>query len=264
MATELFQPHIQACQVIPSTPKIQRLRNIRTISATHLRVQRFAAIEFPTWFRPISAIKAAEQSSDLVIDIKSDLNQAIQGFNRGIFGIPSAKKSEIEGFVKLLEFQNPTPNPTQNLEKVEGCWKLVYSTISILGSKRTKLGLKDFVSLGDFLQTINVAEGKAVNVIKFNVKGLKMLTGQLTIVASFKRVDIKYENSIISPDELMNIFRKNYDPLLAIFNPEGWLEITYPSTLFLHVVLFLGLNFMICNSSSVCYTVQIYCRFKLE
>ncbi|XP_077236577.1 plastid-lipid associated protein PAP / fibrillin family protein isoform X5 [Tasmannia lanceolata] len=236
MATELFQPHIQACQVIPSTPKIQRLRNIRTISATHLRVQRFAAIEFPTWFRPISAIKAAEQSSDLVIDIKSDLNQAIQGFNRGIFGIPSAKKSEIEGFVKLLEFQNPTPNPTQNLEKVEGCWKLVYSTISILGSKRTKLGLKDFVSLGDFLQTINVAE----------------------------RVDIKYENSIISPDELMNIFRKNYDPLLAIFNPEGWLEITYPSTLFLHVVLFLGLNFMICNSSSVCYTVQIYCRFKLE
>ncbi|XP_077236632.1 plastid-lipid associated protein PAP / fibrillin family protein isoform X6 [Tasmannia lanceolata] len=199
MATELFQPHIQACQVIPSTPKIQRLRNIRTISATHLRVQRFAAIEFPTWFRPISAIKAAEQSSDLVIDIKSDLNQAIQGFNRGIFGIPSAKKSEIEGFVKLLEFQNPTPNPTQNLEKVEGCWKLVYSTISILGSKRTKLGLKDFVSLGDFLQTINVAE----------------------------RVDIKYENSIISPDELMNIFRKNYDPLLAIFNPEGWLEITY-------------------------------------
>jgi len=26
----------------------------------------------------------------------------------------------------------------------------------------------------------------------------------------------------------MNIFQKNYDMLLAIFNPEGWLEITYP------------------------------------
>lgn len=29
--------------------------------------------------------------------------------------------------------------------------------------------------------------------------------------------------------QLMNIFQKNYDMLLAIFNPEGWLEITYPS-----------------------------------
>lgn len=26
----------------------------------------------------------------------------------------------------------------------------------------------------------------------------------------------------------MNLFRKNYDLLLSIFNPEGWLEITYP------------------------------------
>ncbi|KAL5999982.1 Fibrillin protein 5 [Asimina triloba] len=127
--------------------------------------------------------------------------------------------------------------------KVDGCWKLVYSTISILGVKRTKLGLRDFISLGDFLQTIDIAEGKAVNVIKFNVRGLKMLTGQLTVVASFKivsktvehlsfdihqaRVDIEYQNSTIAPDELMNIFRKNYEILLAIFNPEGWLELTY-------------------------------------
>jgi hypothetical protein len=28
--------------------------------------------------------------------------------------------------------------------------------------------------------------------------------------------------------QLMNIFQQNYDMLLAIFNPEGWLEITYP------------------------------------
>lgn len=26
----------------------------------------------------------------------------------------------------------------------------------------------------------------------------------------------------------MNVFRQNYDLLLRIFNPEGWLEITYP------------------------------------
>lgn len=41
---------------------------------------------------------------------------------------------------------------------MDGCWRLVYSTISILGKKRTKLGLRDFISLGDFFQMIDVKE----------------------------------------------------------------------------------------------------------
>ncbi|KAF9624860.1 hypothetical protein IFM89_015414 [Coptis chinensis] len=76
-------------------------------------------------------------------------------------------------------------------------------------------------------------QGKAVNVIEFNARGLQMLNGQLTVEASFKiasksRVDIKYENSTITPDKLMNVFRKNYNLLLSVFNPDGWLEISYP------------------------------------
>ncbi|KAF5957855.1 hypothetical protein HYC85_005080 [Camellia sinensis] len=130
--------------------------------------------------------KVAESSSSTPTPtlIKQNLSLALQGINRGIFGVPSAKKSEIEGLVKLLESMNPTPDPTLFLDKLGGCWKLVYSTITILGSKRTKLGLRDFISLGDFFQTIDVSQ-------------------------------------------LMNVFRKNYDLLLDIFNPEGWLEITY-------------------------------------
>ncbi|PRQ49181.1 putative plastid lipid-associated protein/fibrillin [Rosa chinensis] len=126
-------------------------------------------------------------------------------------------KSEIEGLVKQLESQNPTPDPTVNLEKVGGCWKLVYSTITSLVSRRTKLGLRDFISLGDFYQNIDIAKGKAVNVIKFDVRGLNLFNGRLTIVASFKKAS----------KSLMNVFRKNYDILLGIFNPDGWLEITY-------------------------------------
>lgn len=42
------------------------------------------------------------------------------------------------------------------LVQVKGEWKLLYSTISILGSKRTKLGLRDFITLGDFVQIIDV------------------------------------------------------------------------------------------------------------
>ncbi|KAK3142639.1 hypothetical protein QOZ80_4BG0349290 [Eleusine coracana subsp. coracana] len=170
---------------------------------------------------------------ETVGDVKAALYRALEGADRGIFGMTSAKRSEIHGLVELLESRNPTPEPTANLqEKVDGCWKLIYSTISILGKKRTTLGLRDFISLGDFLQIIDVKEEKAVNVIKFSARALKILSGKLTIEASYNvtsktRVDIKLESSTITPEQLMNIFQKNYDLLLAIFNPEGWLEITY-------------------------------------
>lgn len=29
------------------------------------------------------------------------------------------------------------------------------------------------------------------------------------------------------PDRLQQLFQQNYDLLLSIFNPDGWLEITY-------------------------------------
>lgn len=50
--------------------------------------------------------------------IKADLYQLFQGTNRGIFGVPSTKKTQIESLVELLEAQNPTPDPTFNLHKV--------------------------------------------------------------------------------------------------------------------------------------------------
>lgn len=92
-------------------------------------------------------------------DAKAALYRALDGVDRGIFGMTSAQRSEIHGLVELLEARNPTPEPTAALQdKVDGCWKLIYSTISILGKKRTKLGLRDFISLGDFLQIIDVKE----------------------------------------------------------------------------------------------------------
>ena len=38
-----------------------------------------------------------------------------KGIDRGIFGITSAKRSEIHGLVELLESRNPTPDPTDRL-----------------------------------------------------------------------------------------------------------------------------------------------------
>ncbi|KAJ1696289.1 hypothetical protein LUZ63_004801 [Rhynchospora breviuscula] len=168
----------------------------------------FKRREQAIWIRPAHSIQVRASSAPTSTtgeyknanDVKTALYQALEGVDRGIFGVTSAKKSEIEGLVEILESQNPTPEPTTQLqEKVDGYWKLVYSTITILGSKRTKLGLRGFITLGDFFQIINVPE----------------------------RVDITLESSSITPDQLMGLFEKNYDLLLNVFNPEGWLEITY-------------------------------------
>ncbi|KAK1263186.1 hypothetical protein QJS04_geneDACA008642 [Acorus gramineus] len=235
MANLLLKPSIPPRLLCPVT-------GTGDIPTTQLRRSTVTPIrDHPIRVKANSGIKVSDQKRSLVGggevhksvgETKEALYEALQGIDRGIFGVPSSKKLEIEGLVRLLESENPTPEPTEDLQKVGGWWKLIYSTISIMGSKRTKLGLRDFLSLGDFLQAIDVAQGKAFNVIKFSARGLKMLTGQLTIEASFSiasktRVDIKYDNSTIAPDQLMNIFQKNYDVLLAIFNPEGWLEITY-------------------------------------
>lgn len=101
-------------------------------------------------------------------DAKVALYQALEGIDRGIFGITSAKRSEIHALVELLESRNPTPDPTHKLQdKVDGCWRLIYSTISILGKRRTKLGLRDFISLGDFFQIIDVKEVSQTLPMKF-------------------------------------------------------------------------------------------------
>uniref|UniRef100_A0A1J3JZK0 Putative plastid-lipid-associated protein 7, chloroplastic n=1 Tax=Noccaea caerulescens TaxID=107243 RepID=A0A1J3JZK0_NOCCA len=177
-------------------------------------------------------LEEEEEEEITVSQIKNELYEALKGINRGIFGVKSDKKTEIESLVKLLECRNPTPEPTGELDKIGGCWKLIYSTITVLGSKRTKLGLRDFVSLGDLLQQIDIAQGKTVHVLKFDVRGLNLHDGEFRIVASFKiisktSVEITYESSTIMPDQLMNIFRKNMNLLLGIFNPEGLFEISY-------------------------------------
>ncbi|PWA51986.1 plastid lipid-associated protein/fibrillin conserved domain-containing protein [Artemisia annua] len=226
MASKLLHPQIPTSHVLPSsTPK--NVKTQKPLSTNH---------NIHTNLRSNFAIKVAEHSSTsedhlTITQLKTDINNTLQGMNRGIFGMPSEKKTEIEEMVKVLESLNPNPYPTIDLDKLGGCWKLIYSTITILGSKRTKLGLRDFITLGDFLQVIDVAKGKAVNMIMFNVRGLNLFSGKLIIEASFKissksRVDIRYNTSTIVPDQLMNMFRKNYDVLLGIFNPDGWLEIT--------------------------------------
>ncbi|KAB2005102.1 hypothetical protein ES319_D11G246500v1 [Gossypium barbadense] len=262
--------HPQPIHAPPLLTPISRING--KMKASCRAVSTIYPMAITTRFNPYFITKVAEPEDDVLQDpntlshLKAELLQQLKGMgtNRGIFGVLSSKKSDIEALVKLLESHNPTPDPTLNLEKAGGWWNLVYSTITILGSKRTKLGLRDFITLGEFFQIIDIEKSKAVNVIKFNARGLKLLNGKLTIEASFKiasksRVDVSHDNLTITPDplhqnrslaalfnatksicgastsaakkaaneNLLNVFSKNYDVLLVIFNLEGWLEITY-------------------------------------
>lgn len=173
---------------------------------------------------PIASVRAEE--------IKQQLLEAFNGTGRGIFGVQAAKAKEISSLVEQLEVLNPLALPTQHLDQVAGTWRLLYSTIAIQGSKRTKLGLREFMTLGNFLQKIDIEKQQAVNEVFFNVTGFGMLNGKLSILATYEvvsatRVDITFEQSTLVPDQLQRLFEKNYDLLLSVFNPEGWLEITY-------------------------------------
>ncbi|KAL1224522.1 Fibrillin-5 [Cardamine amara subsp. amara] len=243
MSSKLIQPPSSMAASRVSIPR--RLENAKSfVSFINFNGKTLSFSDNSFRLRHMFIGKVTEQSSAsspneqqqeeeiTVSQIKEELYEALKGINRGIFGVKSDKKSEIESLVKLLECRNPTPEPTGELDKIGGCWKLIYSTITVLGSKRTKLGLRDFVSLGDLLQLIDIAQGKTVHVLKFDVRGLNLLDGEFRIVASFKissksSVDITYESSTIKPDQLMNIFRKNMDLLLEIFNPEGRFEISF-------------------------------------
>ncbi|CAI7807238.1 unnamed protein product [Closterium sp. NIES-54] len=164
--------------------------------------------------------------------LKAALYAGLEGLDRGIFGMPSAKRADLHAIIERLEELNPRPAPTEHIDEITGEWRLLYSTIAILGSKRTKLGLRDFISLGDFIQIVDKDTRRAANAVEFSVRGLGLLSGKLTIEATYTvssptRVDINFESSSIVPDQLNKLFEKNYDLLLRIFNPDGWLEITY-------------------------------------
>jgi len=171
-------------------------------------------------------------STTEVQSIKDELTTLLEGEERGIFGIKSGKRQQIHELVEQLEALNPQPQTMANPECVAGKWEVLYSTIKITGSKRTKLGLREFVKISDMRQSIDIGSRTADNEVQFSVMGLGDFAGTLSILASWEvashsRVDIKFVKSTLEPPQLQKIFEMTYDILLEIFNPEGWLDITY-------------------------------------
>ena len=62
--------------------------------------------------------------------------------------------------------------------------------------------------------------------------GFSTFKGELVIRANFavkspQRVEVTFEDAALQPEQLDKLFNKYLDLLLSIFNPEGWLDVTY-------------------------------------
>ena len=122
------------------------------------------------------------------------------------------------------------------LGPMSGCrWRMLYSSIRILGTKRSRLGLREFVQVGDVWQDIDAEQNRAINKVEFGIAGFPgagNFTGALVIQAGFsvessRKAVVDFEQALLQPEQLQSMFSKHMDMLLSIFNPAGTLEVTF-------------------------------------
>lgn len=186
------------------------------------------------------------------MSLKTELLDAIAGKNRGL-SATEKDNVDILTAVEKLEDQNPTHNPLNEPQILNGDWRLLYTT------SKSILNLENipFAHLGEIYQCIRTEANKIYNIAE--IKGLPFLDGLISVAAKFeavsvKRVNVKFNRYIIglqrlvgylSPKDLIAKIEKgkNFPPLdlnlaeqpiSTLFegwwrknSDPGWLEITY-------------------------------------
>jgi PAP_fibrillin len=170
---------------------------------------------------------------------KSALIEAIAGKNRGLLATPLDQQA-ILAKVADLEDHNPTPRPLEAVDKLEGNWRLLYTTSQEL----LRIDQFPLLKLGQIYQFIRTADAKIYNIAE--VYGLPYLEGLVSVAASFepvsdRRVQVKFERSILglqrlvdyqSPDHFVRQIEAGNQFMAIDFRIEsreqqGWLDITY-------------------------------------
>ncbi|KAA8490850.1 putative plastid-lipid-associated protein 7, chloroplastic [Porphyridium purpureum] len=175
---------------------------------------------------------------------KTELLQLLQKpslKDRGIFGLEDDDEEQIMHAIEQCELAGATlaeklePTSDSGFAILNGRWRLLFTTLQILGKRRVKLGLAPtgkpgVVKLGELYQTVDTEKAIARNEVDFDVMG--MVEGKLTIDASYTRlsatrVGVETDAAELSPAKLQKLLGEHFDLLLEIFNPQGFLEITY-------------------------------------
>ncbi len=170
---------------------------------------------------------------------KAELLEAIAPQNRGLLA-NETDKVKILSAIQRVEDSNPTPEPLERRDLLEGNWRLLYtSSRDLLGLDRIPL-----LKLGQIYQCVRMAEGKIYNIAE--IFGLPWLEAVVSVVASIEpvsesRVNVNFERSIVGLQKLLAYDNpskyveqietgKKFPPLdFGIDNRDrkAWLEITY-------------------------------------
>lgn len=170
---------------------------------------------------------------------KTKLLEVVAGKNRGLLAT-EADRVRVLSAVEQLEDHNPTPNPIEAKNLLEGNWRLLYTTSrGILGLDRVPL-----LQLGQIYQCINTADAKLYNIAE--IVGVPFFEGLVSVAARFepvsqRRVNVKFERYILglqriigyqSPKQFieeLELGKKFFSVDVSLENREsqGWLEITY-------------------------------------
>lgn len=170
---------------------------------------------------------------------KTKLLEVVAGKNRGLLATETDRVRVLSA-VEQLEDHNPTPNPLQAKNLLEGNWRLLYTTSrGILGLDRIPL-----LQLGQTYQYIRTAEAKLYNIAE--IVGVPFFEGIVSVAARFepvseRRVNVKFERYIVGLQRLMGYLSPNQlieeleagkkffsvDFSLENRDSQGWLEITY-------------------------------------
>ncbi|MDJ0568411.1 MAG: PAP/fibrillin family protein [Pleurocapsa sp. MO_192.B19] len=170
---------------------------------------------------------------------KAELLEAIAGKNRGLLA-NEIDNVRVLSAIQQLEDTNPTKQPLEAKDLLNGDWRLLYTTSKgILGLDRFPL-----FKMGQIYQCIRVSEAKVYNIAE--IIGLPMLEGLVSVCATFEpvsehRVNVIFERSIIGLQRLFGYNTpgkfiqqiesgKKFLPLDFKINrgeQQGWLETTY-------------------------------------
>ncbi|ACK68933.1 PAP fibrillin family protein [Gloeothece citriformis PCC 7424] len=170
---------------------------------------------------------------------KTKLLEVIAGKNRGLLATETDRVKVLSA-VEQLEDHNPTPNPLEAQNLLEGNWRLLYTTSrGILGLDRVPL-----LQLGQTYQCIRTSEAKLYNIAE--IVGIPLFEGIVSVAARFepvstRRVNVKFERYILglqrfigyrSPNQLiedLELGKKLFSVDFSLENrdSQGWLEITY-------------------------------------
>jgi hypothetical protein len=175
-------------------------------------------------------------------NLKQELISISQTTDIG-FNLTAETKQQIESLATQIEELNPTPEPTSQMQLVEGRWQLLYSTFGL--ERETTLQRLAFgklpnvaVSVNGIFQEIYTNGQQYNNLIEFTapsgVNGIVKVKAQYTLEGSqrlnvdFLETSVTSTNHDLSDAALRQALGVDADsPLASPLSFNGWSDITY-------------------------------------